>query len=127
LAAKPNYGIAASNLGSYFAEVKDYSKARFSLEIAYRAGIKDLGTLNNYAISLMAIGDSADEVFEQGMQISSSNVDFMINYCIYLIEVKNDLSKAKAVMEKVSFIGPKSDRIETVRGLEKKISGVKSK
>lgn len=127
LNAKPNYGIAAVNLGSYFADVRDYGKARTSLEIAYKAGIKDINTLNNYAISLMATGDSADEIFEQGMQTGGTNVNFLVNYCIYLVEVKKDLSKAKTILEKVNFMGPESDRKEVVRSLDKKINGAQNK
>jgi Flp pilus assembly protein TadD len=127
LAAKPSYGLAAANIGSYFAEVKDYSKAKISLEMAFRSGLKDLSTLNNYAISLMVAGDSADEIFEQGMQIGSTNVNFLVNYCIYLVEVKKDLGKAKSILEKINFIGADSDRREVVKNLDKKINGTQSK
>lgn len=127
LAAKPNYGLAAANIGSYFAEVKDYSKAKASLAIAYKSGMKDLSTLNNYAISLMATGESADEVFELGMQTGSTNVNFLVNYGVYLVEVKKDLGKAKSILEKINFLGPDSERREVVKSLEKKINGTQSK
>jgi Flp pilus assembly protein TadD len=127
LAVKPNYGVAAANLGSYFAEVRDYGKARHSLTVAYKAGVKDINTLNNYAVSLMAMGESADEVFEQGMSTGSTNVDFLVNYCIYLVEVKKDLSKAKSILEKVNFIGPTVERREVVKNLDSKINGAQNK
>lgn len=127
LMVKPNYGIAAANLGAYFAEVKDYGKARSSLEIAYKAGIKDISILNNYAISLMATGSSAGEVFEEAMEIGSKNVNFLVNYCIFLVEVKKDLSKAKTILEKLKFIGPDENRKEVVMNLEKKINETQNK
>jgi Flp pilus assembly protein TadD len=127
LNVKSNYGVAAANLGSYFADVRDYGKARYSLEIAYKAGIKDINTLNNYAISLMATGESAEEIFDLGMQTGSTSVNFLVNYCIYLVEVKKDLGKAKSILEKINFMGPEPERKETVRSLDKKINGAQIK
>lgn len=125
LELNPDSLVAASNLGSYFAEVKDYGKAQVILENVYKKGTKDINLINNYAISLMAMGENADAVFDHGMQLNASNLNFMINYGIYLVEVKKDFAKGKEILEKINFIGVNSDRRDVVKNLEEKVKNSK--
>ncbi|RYZ79998.1 MAG: tetratricopeptide repeat protein, partial [Proteobacteria bacterium] len=48
----PNDGIAAANAGSIYVTQRDYNKAATVLEVAQSHGVRDVKTMNNYAVAL---------------------------------------------------------------------------
>ncbi len=124
LEINPDYLTSLINLGSYFAETKDYGNARYLLETAYKKSPTNLSLLNNYAVTLMALGEQADDIFEAGLKLNSTgtaNVDFLINYSIYLIRIKKNYVKGKEILNKINFIGAATDRKNVILNLEESI------
>jgi tetratricopeptide (TPR) repeat protein len=124
LEISPDYLTSLINLGSYFAESKDYGNARYLLETAFKKSPSNLSLINNYAVTLMALGEPADDIFEAGLKLNSSgtaNIDFLINYSIYLIRVKKNYVKGKEILNKINFIGAATDRRNVILNLEESI------
>jgi Flp pilus assembly protein TadD len=124
ISANPDYGVANANLGCIFAVGKDYGKARGLLAIAYKSGIRDLAVLNNYAISLMAEGDSdAEKIFKEALQIGASDSGVSFNYALYLTYVKKDYKDAGEVLDKLRFMGVPPQKKALFTKIEEIISG----
>jgi Flp pilus assembly protein TadD len=103
---------------------RDYGKAQKLLESAYEGGIKDLALLNNYAVSLMASGDSeAEKIFKEAVQIGGTDATVSFNYALYLTYVKKDFKEAGEALDKIRFIGMPANKKSAVARMEETISG----
>lgn len=122
--AKPDYPTANANLGAIFAMGKDFGKARGFLKVAYKAGIRDLALLNNYAVSLMASGDSeAEDIFKEALKVGVSDVIVSFNYALYLTYVKKDYKEAGEMLDKIKFMGVPAQKRVALAKMEEVIGG----
>ena len=124
LEVKSDYPVASANLGSILAIGRDYARAKRYLENAYEGGIKDLCILNNYAIALMAEGDSdAQGIFKEALQVGSSDFTVAFNYSLYLTYIKKDYKEAAEALDKIRFLGMPPKKKNIVLKMEETISG----
>lgn len=122
LEISPKDGISAANLGSIYIKMKDYTKARFALEIAVNAGFKDTKTLNNYAISLSADGklDQAKSIYQSLLKDNSNNREVLLNYAILLIDNMKLNQEGLEVINRLKFIGAPAESRSRLSALENK-------
>lgn len=128
LALNSNDGIAAANAGSIYVMEKDYNKAATVLAIAYNQGIKDVKTLNNYAVALTAVGkfDDASAIYTAAIKEQNNNRELLLNHAILLIDHMNKNKEGIETLNRLKFIGPPSESRNRIIALENKAkAGVK--
>lgn len=115
-------GTAAANLGTLYVMNKDYSKGVYALETAYRQGVKDVKTLNNYGIALVATGKGAQakEIYESALKDSSNNREVLLNYAVLLIDHLGKNQEGLEAINRLKFLGAPSESRERVSLLENK-------
>lgn len=113
LELNPNDGVAAANLGSIYAQEKDYSKARITLESAVKRGVKDHRTLTNYGIAQAAGGqfDSAKLMYEEALKLNGNSHETLLNYAVLLIEHMGQRPEGMRQLDRLRFLNPD----ETIR------------
>lgn len=109
----PNDGVAAANLGSVYAQEKDYSKARITLENAVKRGVKDQRTLTNYGIAQAAGGqfDSAKLMYEEALKLNGNSHETLLNYAVLLIDHMGKSQEGMRQLDRLRFLNPD----ETIR------------
>lgn len=119
--------IAAANVGAYYAEVKDFNKAQVALEIAVEKGQRDWRTLNNYGVTLMALGrySLAETQLKRSSELQSQNTAVLLNYAILLIDHLGKPAQGLDVINKIRFIGPSPDVRKRISELENKAKSLK--
>lgn len=127
LKVDPFNPIAAANVGSYYAEMKDYNKAQVALEIAVEKGQRDWRTLSNYGITLMALGkySFAETHLRHAAELQSQNPTVWLNYAILLIDHLGKPAEGLEVINKIRFIGPGPDVRKRISELEIKAKSLK--
>jgi tetratricopeptide (TPR) repeat protein len=128
LEISPEDGSAAANLGAIYAREKDYAKAVIALEMAHRRGPRDLKTLNNYAVSLMANGqfDKSLNIYDEALKENASSREVLVNKSILLIDHMARLKEGLDVIQKLKFLGIPSESRDRLSVLENKAkSGLK--
>jgi Flp pilus assembly protein TadD len=123
-----NDSVAAANAGSIYAAEKDYNKAAMVLSVAYNGGVRDAKTLNNYAVSLTAVGkfDEASSIYQAAMKDQNNNRELLLNYAILLIDHMNKYKEGMDVLNRLKFVGPPSESRNRIIALENKVkAGVK--
>lgn len=112
--------VASMNLGSLYAAGKNYSKARIPLDQAYKAGIKNPDLLNNYAVTMAALGKSYDahKAYDEALKVKDNDVRVLINKGIFLAKVKGEKEEARELLDRIKFIGFPRDYRTSVERLE---------
>jgi Flp pilus assembly protein TadD len=103
----PTHAVAAANLGSIYLGHRDYQKAFIAYDIAHQKMSKDVKILNNYAISLAAVGrhKEAKDIYQKALDKSPGNKDIMLNYSILLIDHLKAYQQGLDLVNKVKFLG----------------------
>jgi Flp pilus assembly protein TadD len=119
--------IAAANVGAYYAQVKDYNKAQVALEIAVEKGQRDWRTLNNYGVTLMALGKFpyAEANLKKSAELQPQNTAVLLNYATLLIDHMGKQAEGLEVINKIRFIGPSPDIRKRISELENKAKSLK--
>ena len=127
LKVDPFNPIAAANVGAYYAQVKDYNKAQVALEIAVEKGQRDWRTLNNYGVTLMALGKYplAETQLKKSSELQSQNTAVLLNYAILLVEHLDKPAQGLEVINKIRFIGPSPEVRKKISELEIKAKSLK--
>lgn len=114
--------VAAANLGTIYAQDKDYTKAAVVLETAYRKGVRDPRVLNNYAISLGANGqnEKAQEIYKNILKDGSNNKEAMYNYAILLVDRMGKYQEGLDLINRLKFVGGPADTRNNIIALETK-------
>lgn len=130
LEAKPDYRIAAANLGALYLEYKDYGRALGPLEAGYKSvksEIKNGGiaqeVANNYALALGGTGNvkKAKSIFADIAENNPRNPSILLNYAILLVHKVKDTKEAKAVLSKVKFMTDDASILQKVEQLEEQL------
>ncbi len=124
----PYNPVAAANLGSIYADQLDYRKAQAALEVAVTRGQRDWKTLNNYGVSLMAIGkyNQAEVQLKRATELQPQSANVLMNYAILLIDHLAKPSEGLDVISKIRLIGTGPDLRKQVLELENRAkSGLK--
>jgi Flp pilus assembly protein TadD len=119
--------VAAANLGAYYTEVRDFSKAQVALEIAVQKGQRDWRTLSNYGLTLMALGKypSSDMHFKKALELQPQNAELMLNYATLLVEFSKKPAEGLDILNKIRFMGPGPDLRKRISELENKAKSLK--
>ena len=128
LALNNDEGAAAANLGSIYVEQKSFTKALVANEMAYKRNNKDPKVLNNYAISLTAVGKykEAKDVYQRALSLNGDNKEIVVNYAILLIDHLNENKEGLDLINKARFLGISPEARNRINTLENKAkSGVK--
>ncbi len=127
LKVDPYNAIAASNVGAYYAKVKDYNKAQVALEIAVEKGQRDWKTLNNYGVTLMALGkyNLAETQLKGASNLQPQNTAVLLNYAILLVDYLKKPAEGLDVLNKIRFIGTSPDIRKRISELENKAKSLK--
>lgn len=127
LKVDPYNPIAAANVGAYYAQVKDYSKAQVALEIAVQKGQRDWRTLNNYGVTLMALGkyNFAESQFKKSSELQPQNTAVLLNYATLLVDHLSKPAEGLEVINRIRFIGPGPDVRKRISELEIKAKSLK--
>ena len=132
LEAKPDYRIAAANLGSLYLEYKDYNRALGPLEAGYKSvksEIKNGGTAhevaNNYALALAGSGNikKARTIFADINENNPRNPSILLNYAILLVNKVKDTKEAKAVISKLKMQTDEASILQKIEQLESHLKG----
>jgi tetratricopeptide (TPR) repeat protein len=117
-----NDSVAAANAGSIYAAEKDYGKAVVVLSVAYNGGIRDAKTLNNYAVSLTAVGkfDEANSIYQAAIKDQNNNRELLLNHAILLIDHMNKYKEGMDTLNRLRFVGPPSESRNRIIALENK-------
>ncbi len=117
-----NDSVAAANAGSIYVAEKDYNKAVLVLAVAYNGGVRDVKTLNNYAIALTAVGkfDEASSIYQAAMKDQNNNRELLLNYAILLIDHMNKYKEGMDALNRLRFVGPPSESRNRMSALETK-------
>jgi Flp pilus assembly protein TadD len=128
LEIEPEEPIAATNLGSIYVFEKDFAKAQTVLEMAYKKGVHDPRFLNNYAITMSAMGkfEKAEELYKAAIkepQISGTsgagvNKEVLFNYAILLIDRMSKYQDGLEVLSRLKFVGGPAESRNKIIGLE---------
>jgi Flp pilus assembly protein TadD len=123
----PFNSLAAANVGSYYAQERDYGKAQVALEIAVEKGQRDWRTLNNYGVTLMALGkyQFAETQLKKAAELQSQNTAVLLNYAILLVDHLGKPAEGLEVISKIRFIGPSPDIRKKISELENKAKSLK--
>jgi Flp pilus assembly protein TadD len=127
LKVDPFNAVAAANVGAYYARVKDYSKAQVALELAVQKGQRDWRTINNYGVTLMALGKYplAETQLKKASELQPQNVQVLMNYASLLVEHISKPAEGLEVLNKIRFIGPGPDLRKKISELEIKAKSLK--
>lgn len=127
LKVDPSNPVAAANVGAYYAQVKDYNKAQVALEIAVEKGQRDWRTLNNYGVTLMALGKYAAAAahLKKSAELQPQNTGVLLNYAILLVDHLGKPAEGLDVINKIRFIGPGPDIRKKISELENKAKSLK--
>lgn len=127
LKVDPFNAVAAANVGAYYAQNRDYLKAQVALELAIQRGQRDWRTINNYGVTLMALGKSslAESNLKKASEIQPQNVQVLLNYASLLVEHLNKPAEGLEVINKIRFIGPSPDLRKRISELEIKAKSLK--
>ena len=119
--------IAAANVGAYYAQVKDYAKAQVALEIAVDKGQRDWRTMNNYGVTLMALGKYpfAEAHLKKSAELQPQNTAVLLNYAILLVDHLGKQAEGLEVINKIRFLGPSPDIRKRISELEIKAKSLK--
>lgn len=122
LELNPRDGLAAANVGAFYVQNKDYAKAVVALEMAYRQGIRDVATLNNYGVALMATGKhtQARDLFDAALKDHSNSRELLMNYAIVLVEHLGRNEQGLEMINRLKFMGAPSESRERLSYLENK-------
>ncbi len=128
LEIEPEEPIAATNLGSIYVLEKDFAKAQTVLEMAYKKGVHDPRFLNNYAITMSALGkfEKAEELYKAAIkepQINGAsgagvNKEVLFNYAILLIDRMSKYQDGLEVLGRLKFVGGPAESRNKIIGLE---------
>ena len=124
----PDHAQANATLGSIYVQNKDYAKAIIVLETAYLKGVRDLKTLNNYAITLSVRKENslAQEMFEKILKETPHDKEVMMNYAIFLIENLEKYKEGLDLINRLKFVGVPPESKSRILALENKAkSGLK--
>ncbi len=127
LKVDPFNPIAAANVGAYYAQVKDYNKAQVALEIAVEKGQRDWRTLNNYGVTLMALGKYpiAEAQLKRSADLQPQNSAVLLNYAILLVDHLGKPAQGLEVLNKIRFMGPSPEVRKRISELEIKAKSLK--
>lgn len=116
-----NY-FAAANSAAIYAQEKDYQKVIFSFEKFSNSEKMNVDSLNNYAISLSAVGKNkeAAEVFERNFKKNSDSKIIMQNYAIFLIEKQAKYKEGLDLLNRLKFVGVEKESRQVIKNLESK-------
>jgi Flp pilus assembly protein TadD len=128
LEIEPDEPIAATNLGSIYVIEKDFAKAQVALEMAFKKGIHDPRFLNNYAITLTALGkfEKAEELYKlaikepqiNGASGAGVNKEVLFNYAILLIDRMSKYQDGLDILSRLKFVGGPAESRNKIIGLE---------
>jgi Flp pilus assembly protein TadD len=115
-----DYPRVAANLGAYFAESRDYSKAQVSLSEAVQRGYRDARTYSNLGLAQMATGRlrEAGISFQEAIKLEPNNVSILFNQAIFFIEHQKDQAQGLALIERIRFLGIPTDLRSELISLE---------
>ncbi len=127
LKVDPFNPIAAANVGAYYAQVKDYKKAQVALEIAVEKGQRDWRTLNNYGVTLMALGQYpfAETQLKKSSELQPQNTAVLLNYAILLVDHLGKPAQGLDIINRIRFMGPSPDMRKKISELENKAKSLK--
>ena len=125
------YDIGSANLGSIFAEYKDYARAVDLLESGYGAVKRDLSrgvaldVTNNYALALSNTGklDKAKSLMLDVLKVDSQNIAALSNLSVLQIQKQKDLKEGEKTLNKLKFLADDPQTKRRVEDLEKVLSG----
>lgn len=114
--------VASANLGSIYAQEKDFVKAEVVLEVAYRRGVRDARVLNNYALALAARGKSgkAEEIYQILLKDHGNMKEGLYNYAILLVDNMGKYAEGLEVINRLKFVGGPPDSRNKIIALENK-------
>ncbi len=131
IAARADYRIGATNLGSIYLDYRDYKRSVSPLEEGYKAARSDVRRgdataveiANNYGVALMGTGENAkaEEVFSEIVSSSARNPVPYLNYAILLVEVQKKKNDAVRVLSKLKFMTDDREILRRVEALERKL------
>jgi Flp pilus assembly protein TadD len=127
LKVDPYNPIAAANVGAYYAQVKDYNKAQAALAVAVEKGQRDWRTLNNYGVTLMALGQYpvAEAQLKRSAELQPQNISVLMNYATLLVDHLGKPAQGLEVINKIRFIGPGPEVRKRISELENKAKSLK--
>jgi Flp pilus assembly protein TadD len=122
-ALNPQDGVIAANLGAILVDQRDYNKAIIALGAAYKTGVRDFKTLNNYAIALTATGrgSQAVQLYEKALKDQANNRDLLFNYSILLIENLKRFKDGNEILNRLKFVGGTTEQRARIKDLENKV------
>lgn len=120
-----NDSVASANLGSLYVLNRDYPKAQFPLELAYRGNQKGYGVLNNYAISLVANGkgSQAKPLYLDALKQQATSREVLFNYVVLLVDHLNQGTEAQEYINRLNFTGVPPESRNRLNSLENKAKG----
>lgn len=115
-----SYPRVAANLGSYFAESKDYAKAQVALSEAVQRGYREARIFNNLALAQMAMGRirEAGISFQEAVKLEPNNVSILFNQALFMIDHQKDQAQGLALIERIRFLGVPADLRSELISLE---------
>lgn len=120
-----NDPVASANLGSLYALNRDYPKAQFPLELAYRGNQKGYGVLNNYGIALVANGKAsqAKPIYQDALKQQATSREVLFNYVVLLVDHLNQGTEAQEYINRLNFTGVPPESRNRLNSLENKAKG----
>ena len=127
LEINPQDGVAAANLGSIYVQEKDMIKAVFALEIAYGRGVRDIKTMNNYAVALASNGKTAEagRIYKTLVKDNASNKEVLFNYIVFLVDHEQNYKEGIEYINRLKFVGVPPEVRQKLSALEAKAKSAK--
>lgn len=103
----PRHPQANANLGSLFAQNRDFARALPPLQIAAERNPKDVRVLTNYGAALANAGkrDQAKTVYEQALAVSGNQPHLLLNFATLWVDRFGQAQPALDLLARLRFAG----------------------